>query len=237
MRQALVQALHHARHREAFGKRLIDQPLMRNVLADLALESEAATALTLRVARAVDAAPRDAERSRVRAADHGARQVLGVQARHRLRQRGAGMPGRHRLRRGHAAAAPVAPGAAQLDLGRQRQHPVPGCFARLQREPACRDAFFAELGLASGGHRLLDGEIGALHALLESDPSSLEGQSRWLVERMALALQASLLVRAGDAALADAFCDSRLGTRHGLAFGTLAADAPTAHLLARAWPD
>src|SRR5439155_14329530 len=60
MRQALVRAVHHARHRRAFGKRLVEQPLMRNVLADLALESEAATALAIRVARSVDASPRDA---------------------------------------------------------------------------------------------------------------------------------------------------------------------------------
>ena len=81
MRQALAQALHHARHRDAFGKRLVEQPLMQNVLADLALEVEAATALMLRLARAYDEAPRRRRRARVRAHRHRGRQVLGVQAR------------------------------------------------------------------------------------------------------------------------------------------------------------
>ena len=154
MRMALAQALHHARHRSAFGKRLVEQPLMRNVLADLAIESEAALALSMRVARAVDAAPRDAARSRVRAHRHRDRQVLDLQARAGLRQRGAGMPRRRRLRRGIDAAAPVPAGAAELDLGRQRQHPVPRRVARAcsasrrrarrsspnssRRGPACR---------------------------------------------------------------------------------------------------
>ena len=95
MRQALVQAMHHARHRRAFGKPLVEQPLMRNVLADLALESEAATALAMRVARAVDASPRDATRGGARAHRHGDREVLGVQA----------LPAVRRTRRRSASAA------------------------------------------------------------------------------------------------------------------------------------
>ena len=106
----------------------------------------------------------------------------------------------------------------------------------LQREPACRDAFFAELQAASGGHALLDAEIVQLERVLAGDPAKLEGQSRVLAERMALALQAAILIRAGDAAISDSFCQSRLGTQHGLAFGTLPASAPIVHLLGRVWP-
>jgi putative acyl-CoA dehydrogenase len=72
--------------------------------------------------------------------------------------------------------------------------------------------------------------------VLAGDPGQLEGQSRLLVERMALALQAAILIRAGDAMIADSFCQSRLGVQHGLAFGTLPAATPVAHLLGRAWP-
>ena len=197
MRQALVQALHHVRHRQAFGKHLIDQPLMRNVLADLALESEAATALTFRVARAVDASDRDPGEAafarlttalgkywvckRATAFVNEAQECLG----------GIGyvedtmMP--RLLRQAPLNSIWEGSGNIQcLDVLRA-----------LQREPACRDAFFAELGARVWRTPPAGWEIGALHALLESDPASLEGQSRWLVERMALALQASLLVRAG----------------------------------------
>ena len=106
----------------------------------------------------------------------------------------------------------------------------------LQREPACRDAFFAELQVARGGHALLDAEIVQLEHVLGSDPATLEGQSRLLAERMALSLQAAILVRAGDAAISDSFCQSRLGKEHGLAFGTLPASAPFERLLARTLP-
>ena len=106
----------------------------------------------------------------------------------------------------------------------------------LQREPACRQAFFDELGAASGGHALLDAERNSLAAMLDSDATMLEAQSRWLAERMALALQASILVRGDDPMLADAFCESRLGMHRGLAFGTPPLSVPVDHLIERAWP-
>ena len=101
MRSGLTRAIHHAQHRKAFGAYLIDQPLMRNVLADLAVEAEAATIVAMRMAGATDRAVRGDER-RGAAAPHrpGGRQVLGVQARHPARGRGDGVPGRQRLRRG-----------------------------------------------------------------------------------------------------------------------------------------
>ena len=112
MRAAVVNATHHAAHRSAFGKTLIDQPLMRNVLADLCLESEATTALAMRLARAYDEAHADARgrrglerRAAVQAPGHRGGQVLGVQARAEPRLRVAGVPRRQRLRRGVGHAA------------------------------------------------------------------------------------------------------------------------------------
>lgn len=237
MRQALVQALHHARHRRAFGRRLCEQPLMRNVLADLALESEAATALTFRVARAVDAGPRDEREAalarivtalgkywvckRATAFINEAQECLG----------GIGyvedtvMP--RLLRQAPLNSIWEGSGNIQcLDLLRA-----------LDREPGCRDAFFDELREARGVHPLFDADVARLESLLAGGVTSREGQSRWLAERMALSLQASILIRAGDSAVSDVFCRSRLGREQAGEYGTLPAWAPVEHLLRRAWPD
>ncbi|KFN41207.1 isovaleryl-CoA dehydrogenase [Arenimonas oryziterrae] len=234
MRQALVQAVHHARHRRAFGKPLSEQPLMRQVLADLALESEAATALTFRVARAVDASARDPQEAAL------ARIVTAL--------------GKYWV----CKRAPVFVNEAQECLGGAgyveesnlprlyRQAPLNSIWEgsgniqcldvlrALQREPASCEAFFAELDAARGAHALLDAEVSRLRTWLAGDPAGLEAQSRWLVERMALALQASILLRAGQEAIAACFCETRLGPAHGLAFGTLPAGAPVQYLLDRA---
>ena len=235
MRQSLVQALHHTRHRHAFGRALGQQPLMKNVLADLALESEAATALTFRIARVVDGSERSESEAalarlttalgkywvckRATAFVNEAQECLG----------GIGyiedtmLP--RLLRQAPLNSIWEGSGNVQcLDVLRA-----------LQREPACRQAFFAELDAAAGGHALLDAERNSLLAMLDTDATVLEGQSRWLAERMALALQASILVRGDDAVVADAFCESRLGMRRGLAFGTLPMSAPLDALIDRAW--
>jgi putative acyl-CoA dehydrogenase len=235
MRQALVQAMHHATHRRAFGRVLREQPLMRNVLADLALESEAATALTFRVARAIDAGERDESEAALA-------RVITALGKYWVCKR----------------ATPFV-NEAQECLGGigyvedcvlprlLRQAPLNSIWEgsgniqcldvlrALQREPASRDAYFEELNGARGGHALLDAEIAGLQRMLAGDTKELEGQSRVLVERMALALQATILIKAGDTAIAESFCQSRLGPGHGLAFGTLPVSAPIAHLLGRAW--
>ncbi len=233
MRQALVQALHHTRHRHAFGKALVAQPLMRNVLADLALESEAATALTMRVARAVDASGRDPEEAalarlvtalgkywvckRTPAFVNEAQECLG----------GAGYVEESILPRLYRQAPlnSIWEGSGNIQCL--------DVLRALTREPASREAFFAELERARGGHRLLDAEIAHLRRATGGDPTELEGQSRLLAERMALALQASILVRTGQAAIADVFCESRLGNQRGLVFGTLGPTAPFDLLLER----
>ena len=236
MRQALVQAVHHARHRRAFGKMLAEQPLMRNVLGDLALESEAATALALRVARAVDASPGDAQEAAL------ARIVTAI--------------GKYWV----CKRCPPFVNEAQECLGGAgyieesilprlyRQAPLNSIWEgsgniqcldvlrALAKEPASAEAYFGELESVRGGNDLLDAEIGALRKSLLGKAHDLEARSRSIVERMALALQASCLIRGGNVAIADSFCESRLGREHGGAFGTLPSDAPIDSLIERAFP-
>ncbi len=234
MRQACVQALHHAQHRRVFGKRLVEQPLMRNVLADLALESEAAVALTMRVARAVDASARDAgEAALARIATaigkywickrcpplvNEAQECLG----------GLGYVEESNLPRLYRQAPlnSIWEGSGNiqcLDVLRS-----------VSREPRTHEAVTAELLAARGLDADLDREIHWLGEAFD-DRDTLELRSRRVVERTALALQASILLRAGNAEVAQAFCRSRLGGEHGLAFGTLPADAPMNALIARAF--
>jgi len=103
----------------------------------------------------------------------------------------------------------------------------------LNREPETRDALFAEMHAAADLNPHFDAALTEVAALFD-DATTLEYRSRRVVERLALTLQASILLRAGDKAIAAAFCSSRLGGRHGLAFGTLDPDAPVDHLIERA---
>lgn len=235
MRMALVQALHHARHRRAFGRLLVDQPLMRNVLADLVLESEAATALSMRVARAVGAGA---------AGDAGEAALARV----------ATAIGKYWLCR----RAPAFVNEAQECLGGAgyveesmlprlyREAPLnaiwEGCsniqcldvLRALAREPGCGRALLAELERSAGVDESLDEEIEVFRRILADPMDGLEAGARFLVERLALALQAAIVLRTGHHALADAFCRSRLDERRGLAFGTLPPGLDFAPLLAGA---
>jgi putative acyl-CoA dehydrogenase len=235
MRQALVQALHHARHRRAFGRLLAEQPLMRNVLADLALESEAAVALAMRVARAVDAAPRDPREAAF------ARLATAV--------------GKYWV----CKRCPPFVNEAQECLGGigyveenilprlYRQAPLNSIWEgsgnvqcldvlrALAKEAGVREALFDELRAARGADAALDREAAAIERELD-DRDEQESRSRRLVERIAVALQAAILSRAGNAAVSGAFCAARLCERPGLAFGTLPAQAPFEILLERAMP-
>lgn len=236
MRQALVQAVHHARHRRAFGSPLVEQPLMRNVLADLALESEASTALAMRIARAVDASPRtesEAALARVITAIgkywvckrcapfvNEAQECLG----------GNGYVEDSNLARLYRQAPlnSIWEGSGNIQCL--------DVLRAMAKEPKSAEAFFAELESVRGGNELLDEEIGALRSMTIGRAHDLETRSRLLVERMALALEASCLIRGGNVAIADAFCESRLGGAHGTAFGTLNSDAPFDALIERALP-
>ncbi|WP_103501569.1 MULTISPECIES: acyl-CoA dehydrogenase family protein [unclassified Streptomyces] len=236
MRQAVAQAVHHATYREAFGDRLVDKPLMRNVLADLAVESEAATALALRLAAACDGADagRAHDRHLLRLAVPAAKfwvtgrcAPLVAEAMECLGGNGyveeSGMP--RLLREAPLNSVWEGSGNVQaLDVLRA-----------LQREPGSLNAFLTEVGAAAGADHRLDAAItGVLTEL--SDLEGMEGRARRLAERIALVLQGSLLVQHAPPAVADAFCASRLGRDSGGAFGTLPAGLDPAAIVRRAAP-
>ena len=224
MRHALAEASWHVAHRSAFGSKLADKPLMQNVVADLAVESEAATALAIRLAAAVDGIG-DRPRGRVAAHRLAPGEVLGVQAHARLRGRGAGVPGRQRLRRGLRAPAALPRGAAQLGVGGVGQRQRARRPARAAREsPRCSSAWITEVGRAHGADARLDRAVDDTLALL-GDEGSLEVGARRLAGRMAACLQGSLLVRFAPPEVADAFCGSRLGSSYDGTYGTLSTSA------------
>ncbi|MFJ8648404.1 acyl-CoA dehydrogenase family protein [Streptomyces sp. NPDC093546] len=218
MRQAVAQAVHHAAYRSAFGGVLIDKPLMRNVLADLALESEAATTLAMRLAAAYDS-DSEQEKAFLRLAVPAAKYwvtkrctPVTAEALECLGGNGyveeSGMP--RLLRESPLNSIWEGSGNVQaLDVLRA-----------LQREPLALNALLEEVGKARGADHRLDAAIKGLLTEL-ADLEGVEARARRLVERMALVLQGSLLVRWAPAAVADAFCASRLGGDWGAAFGTL----------------
>ncbi|QGZ51599.1 DNA alkylation response protein [Streptomyces sp. QHH-9511] len=218
MRQAVAQAVHHAAYRRAFGGPLIDKPLMRNVLADLALESEAATVLGMRLAAAWDSGT-EQERAFARIAVPAAKYwvtkrctPLVAEALECLGGNGyveeSGMP--RLLRESPLNSIWEGSGNIQaLDVLRA-----------LRQEPAALDAFLTEVGRARGADHRLDRAITAVLTEL-ADLDGIEARARRLAERMALVLQGSLLVRWAPPEVADAFCASRLGGDWGSAFGTL----------------
>ncbi|GHH80957.1 acyl-CoA dehydrogenase family protein [Streptomyces capitiformicae] len=246
MRQAVAQAAHHCAHREAFGGKLIDKPLMRNVLADLALESEAATTLAMRLAAAYDAAEAGAgEGAAAGAGDENERSFLRlavpitkywvtkrctptvVEASECLGGNGyveeSGMP--RLLRESPLNSIWEGAGNVQaLDVLRA-----------LQREPRALDAYLREVGRARGADHRLDGAIKNLLTEL-ADLDGIEARARRLVERLALVLQGALLVQYAPPAVADAFCASRLGGDWGSAFGTLPHTLDLASVVERARP-
>lgn len=218
MRQAVAQAVHHCDHREAFGGRLVDKPLMRNVLADLAVESEAATTLALRLAAAYDTGG-EQEKALLRIAVPAAKYwvtkrcaPVTVEAAECLGGNGyveeSGMP---RLVR-ESPLNSIWEGAGNVQ--------ALDVLRALQREPAALDAYLREVGQARGADHRLDGAIKALLTDL-ADLDGIEARARRLTERLALVLQGSLLVRFAPPEVADAFCASRLGSDGGAAFGTL----------------
>jgi putative acyl-CoA dehydrogenase len=218
MRQAVAQAVHHCTHRQAFGGPLIDKPLMRNVLADLALESEAATTLALRLAAAYDDGG-ERERALLRIAVPAAKYwvtkraaPVAVEASECLGGNGyveeSGMP---RLVR-ESPLNSIWEGAGNVQ--------ALDVLRALTREPAALDAYLGEVGRARGADHRLDGAIKNLLTEL-ADLDGVEARARRLVERLALVLQGALLVQYAPAEVADAFCASRLGGDWGTAFGTL----------------
>jgi putative acyl-CoA dehydrogenase len=233
MRQALVQAVHHARHRRAFGKLLIEQPLMRNVLADLAIESEAATLLMVRLAHSFDARESsDRERAFCRIATAIAKYWLckrsPVHVGEALECLGGNgyveesiMPRLYR----EAPLYSIWEGSGNvmcLDVLRA-----------LTKDPATLEAMLAELQSTAGADKRLNDYVAAIQEKLSAKAingaphSTLDYAARELTEKLALALQASLVIRHSSPAVADAFIASRIAGQHGSAFGTLPAGANT----------
>ena len=235
MRAAVANATWHAAHRSAFGRRLAEQPLMANVLADLAIESEAATAVALRLARAYDEAPDDPSADAFKrlatavAKYHVCKRAPGhaFEALECLGGNGyveaSGMPRLYR----EAPLASIWEGSGNvmaLDVLRA-----------VARSPEALDAFFAEIDEAAGADPRLDDFAAATRAEF-SDLEAIEPRARRVVERMALCLEGSLLVRHAPAAVADAFCAARLAGDAGLHYGTLPPGVDAAAIVARHAP-
>lgn len=234
MRRALGEAIHHTSGRRAFQRSLIDQPLMQNVLADLALEVEAATLLAFRLARAVD----DEE-----AGDEAAALLVRIGtpvAKYFNCKRVVGVV--HEALECHGGNGFIEQGPmARL----YREAPLNGIWEgsgniialdvlrAAAKSPQSVPAFLDEVRLAKGGDRRLDRAVDRLEAEL-GRPEEHEARARRIAERMAIALQASLLIRHSPSSVADAFCASRLGDDGGTAFGSLPAGLDQRAIVERA---
>ncbi|BBX18584.1 DNA alkylation response protein [Mycolicibacterium duvalii] len=234
MRNGLMRATHHAQHRSAFGAYLIDQPLMRNVLADLAVEAEAATMLAMRMAGATDRAVRGDERETL------FRRIGLAAAKYWVCKRATG----------HAAEAMECLGGNGYveDSGMPRLYreaPLMGIWEgsgnvsaldtlrAMATQPECIEVLFDELAATRGHDPRLDAHVDALRPQLE-DLESIQYRGRKVTEDIALALQGALVVRHGHPAVAEAFLASRLGGQWGGAYGTLPTGLDLAPILERA---
>jgi putative acyl-CoA dehydrogenase len=238
MRQAVVQAVHHARHRRAFGALLIDQPLMQSVLTDLATESEAATALAMRLARAFDSDADD---------ESALRRALTSAAKFWVCKRGCELA---------AEAMEVLGGngyTEEMPLARiAREMPVNSiwegsgnimCLDVLRafaKSAATRDVVLHELAQARGRHRDFDAALERFTTIVDG-PAPTEAQARRFAQMFVTLMQGSLLLGAacnpGAGAVADAFCATRLSAQAGwgAVFGASGAALDTTAILGRAW--
>jgi putative acyl-CoA dehydrogenase len=234
-RAGVVQALHHAAHRSAFGKELIEQPLMRNVLADLCVDSEAATISAMRLARSYDEVAAGSEEATEfrRLANAVLKYWMckrapwhAVECLECLGGNGyvedSGMP--RLFRESPLASIWEGSGNVQcLDVLRA-----------MVKSPTSLEAFFGEVNAA--GDKRLDDFTKRIREEIPGEIETIEARARRIVEHMALALQASLLIRYGDEAVADAFCASRLSGDWGQAFGTLPAGTDFGRIIERHRP-
>src|SRR3954468_5584531 len=230
MRVAVANATWHAAHRSAFGKLLADQPLMLNVLADLCIESEAATVLAMRLARAYDEDDTPIMRLATAVSKYWVCKrfpAVAVEAMECLGGNGyveeSGMPRIYR----EAPLNSIWEGSGNVN--------ALDVLRALAKSPEALEGFFAEVELAAGADPRLDDFVTRLHDEF-ADHEAIETRARRVVERMALALQGSLLVRNAPAPVADAFCASRLAGDGGFAFGTLPAGTDFESIIARHTP-
>jgi putative acyl-CoA dehydrogenase len=234
LRRGTVEAIHHARHRSAFGALLVDQPAMRNVLADLAIESEATTAAAMRVARSYDEedeAPFRRFATAVmkywackRAPAHAAEALESLGGNGFVED--SGMPLLYR----DAPLGSIWEGSGNVS--------ALDVLRALSREPEGLPAFIGECELAMGADDRFDEHLNRVREqtralLTEKDP---QFYARRIVEDLALALEGALLLRHGPAAVADAFCASRLAGEGGRVYGTLPKGVDAKAIIERALP-
>jgi len=234
MRQGVAQATHHAAHRAAFGRLLAEQPLMQNVLSDLAVESEAATSTALRLARAYDEAWAGSQEARLFA------RLATAVSKYWICKRGPV----------HAAEALECLGGNGFveDSGMPRLYretPLNSIWEgsgnvialdvlrAMAKSPEAVALFFDEIALAAGADERLDTYVLDLRRQLTNVE---QARARLLVERMAVAFQASLVLRHAPPAVADAFLASRVAGERGAAFGTLPAGTAFGEIVSRATP-
>ena len=233
IRQAVAQATHHTAHRSAFGKLLAEQPLMANVLADLAVESEATTILMMRLAGAFDRATDPHE-------SHFRRLALAVGKYWTCKRAVVAVAEALECHGGNGyveeSILPRLYREAPLNSIWEGSGNVNALdvLRALSREPESLAAFFAEVEQAGPDGRL-DPAVAALRRELANSDEA-ESRARRIVERMAVLLQASLLLRYGDAAVADVFCASRLAGDWGRSFGTLPSSVKFASIIERHRP-
>lgn len=235
MRQALAQAIHHCTHRSAFGKRLVEQPLMKNVLADLALESIAATTMMLRLARGYDAAMQDA------AARPFVRIATAI-SKYYICKRGPAM-GYEALEchggNGYVEDAIMARIYREMPLASIWEGSgnvmCLDVLRAMAKEPETVPALHAELSSMQGRNAAYDASLADLMKELR-DTATLEQRARRVVERLAVALQACALLQGAPDEVAEAFCRARLAREGGDEYGTLPNDLPLDRIVAYAAP-
>ena len=236
MRQSVAEALWHVRHRAAFGATLIDQPAMTAVVADLALESEAATLTSLRLAQAHEDEASDTDRAFARLATPVAKYWVCKRGPHHAYEALECLGGN-----GYTEDFPLAM--------RYREQPVMAVWEgsgnvialdvlrAMSREPATVEAFLAELAITEGAHPVYDAHLSRVRALLAGargqEPAALQAGARRLTEGLALALQASLMIRFAPAYSSEAFVAARLGQERGWQYGVLPAGADLTEILSR----
>jgi putative acyl-CoA dehydrogenase len=238
-RRAVAEAIHHTRHRSAFGRPLVEQPAMQSVLADLALEQEAGMTAAMRIASAFDAGEDPQEKAFRRLA-------LAV-TKYWVCKRGAPVVAESLECLGgngyiETMEAPMAQCYRDVQIGTVWEGSgnvvALDVLRALGKDPTVGDAFLAECALAAGANARLDAHLDRCRAGLDAANSGTDGDPQWmartLTEDLALALQASLLVRDAPPVVSDAFCASRLGERPHKAFGTLPAAVDTATIVDRA---
>ncbi|RJG06587.1 isovaleryl-CoA dehydrogenase [Noviherbaspirillum cavernae] len=235
MRQAFVQAAHHARHRTAFGRHLAEQPLMRNVLSDLALESEAATLLMLRLARSFESPQDPVERTW--------RRIVTPAAKFWICKRALEFTGECMEVWGGNGYVETGPMARMY-----REAPVNSIWEgsgnimcldvlrAIEREPEGFMQWLDELQQTAAAHQGLRSHVAALRNDLATPPEQREMLARRFVQRLVLAAQGCLMLQHAPSGIADAFIASRIDAECGRVYGTLAAPALQQNILERAWP-